>query len=857
MDTKLRNRHRISALLSVIVVVAAAVVMVGLYPFFEKEAGSYEQPAYEEQAFLRHLIYGNYVLYLEQAQYEQGTVISPFSLYFPQADEELRNEQAGITGSNAGNGSGLIVDMEENPDEGENGAIDDSVKGDDSPAQEPAAPDSAGPGVADTGSVDTGSADTGSVDTGSLDTDDGFQDHDSASGIDGDTVVEAGIASGVEISTDTQPQENAVQNIYNEKLIEEREDRLEYLKELRQNCVVEYENWNRYFTSQRRTIDYQVIDENGKVLLNHAGERDILTDQNYVFKAVMHYDSVGRMEVTQLNGQNTSYLLNLLQSFGEVDPMESYYWERYLYETSYKLDNPKNMTFAYAMTQDQLAEFGQRSNYSWRSYYESGAVAKVLTGMLFFVMVMAFFASFWDVTRADASRILRTPLEIVAGVTFGAVAFGYGLTSLVAMTNQGSLYDGLLRANFLPRVAGVMVTLWNILWWCVPFAVVYWAILCIRDIFHIGLKRYFRERTLCGWICGGCSWCCRRVYAFVSSINLQDRSDKSIFKIVGVNFIILAVLCSLWFFGIGALVVYSIIVFIVLRKYYHDLSDKYRILLKATNQIAEGNLEGVIEEDLGVFEPFKNEIEKIQSGFKVAVDEEVKSQKMKTDLITNMSHDLKTPLTAIITYVNLLKEENVTPEQRKAYIDVLEQKSMRLKSLIEDLFEISKANSNNVILNLVDVDIVSLLKEVSLELSDKIEESTIDFRWNLPDEKIVLPLDSQKTYRIFDNLLTNIIKYGMPNTRAYITMKREDDWVVITMKNVSANELTFNPEEITDRFVRGDQARNTEGSGLGMAIAKSFVELQNGKMNVEVEADLFRVIIRWPIGPRDGSEETM
>jgi len=284
-----------------------------------------------------------------------------------------------------------------------------------------------------------------------------------------------------------------------------------------------------------------------------------------------------------------------------------------------------------------------------------------------------------------------------------------------------------------------------------------------------------------------------------------------------------------------------------MRKYYRDLSDKYQILLRATNQIAEGNLEVAIEEDLSVFEPFKKEIQKIQSGFKVAVGEEVKSQKLKTDLISNMSHDLKTPLTAIITYVSLLRDDKTTPEQRKAYIDILEQKSMRLKALIEDLFEISKANSNNVTLNLEDVDIVSLLKEVSLELSDKIEESTIDFRWNLPDEKIVLPLDSQKTYRIFDNLLTNIIKYAMPHTRAYIDMKKEGGYVVTTLKNVSAAELTFNPDEITERFVRGDQARNTEGSGLGMAIAKSFVELQNGRLQIEVEADLFRVIIRWPI----------
>jgi signal transduction histidine kinase len=553
------------------------------------------------------------------------------------------------------------------------------------------------------------------------------------------------------------------------------------------------------------------------------------------------------MEVISTSGENTSKLVTLLQDFGDKDPMSDSYWDQFLYEPELKLMNPRNTTFAYGMTQQQVTALEEVGAASFSSYDNSDGVLKIFLGLVCAVAIFALLFSCLDVTWAESSRILRTPFEVVTGVGCGGVAFGAGLTNLVAVTNQGELYGALLRANFLPGVAGIMVKLWNLLWWSVPFAVVYWAILCLRDVFHIGLKRYLRERTLFGWFCGWVKRCCRKIYYYVGNINLKDRSDRTIFRIVGVNFIILAVLCSLWFFGIGALVLYSAVLFFVMRKYYRDLSEKYRILLKATNQIAEGNLEVAIEEDLSVFEPFKKEIQKIQSGFKVAVDEEVKSQKLKTDLISNMSHDLKTPLTAIITYVNLLKDDRATPEQRKAYIDILEQKSMRLKSLIEDLFEISKANSNNVTLNLEDVDIVSLLKEVSLELSDKIEESTIDFRWNLPDEKIVLPLDGQKTYRIFDNLLTNIIKYAMPNTRAYIDMRKEDGYVVTSLKNVSAAELTFNPDEITERFARGDQSRNTEGSGLGMAIAKSFVELQNGKLLVEVEADLFRVIIRWPI----------
>ena len=783
MDIKLKNRHRISALLSFLIVVAAAVIMTGLYPFFEKEAGRHEQPAYEDQAFLRHLVFGNYVLDLEQYQYANGVVISPFEHFFPEGAYELKNgsldgyaEQTAAASEGTGNPGDVTV-----------------------PAPEAAS------------QIPKDEALAAGEDTASF-----LEDEDYG------------------YLTDEEESYMA-------------EERQEYLRNLRQNCMMEYESWNRYFGSIRNAIDFQVLDENGSILMNYAKDRNILTDDSYVFRVVMHYDGHGRMDVMQLGGQDTSYLLNILQKFGEVDPMEEYYWEQYSSKPQFKLSNPKNITFAYAMTEQQLAEYSLARSSSWGSYYNSGRVAQVFAGLGIFVALAAFLLSCFDVTRADDSKVLRVPLGIVLGVGAGGIGFGYSLTSLVAVTNHGSLYSGLIRANFLPKAADIMVKLWNVFWWCIPFAIIYWAVLCMRDVFHIGFKRYIRERTLCGLFYGWCAGLCRRFYNFLGSINLQDNSDRTIFKIVGVNFIILAVLCSLWFFGIGALIIYSIVLFLVLRKYYRDLTRKYRILLRATNQIAEGNLDVTISEDLGVFEPFKTEIQKIQSGFKVAVDEEVKSQKMKTDLITNMSHDLKTPLTAIITYVNLLKDDNAVPEQRKAYIDVLEQKSMRLKSLIEDLFEISKANSNNVTLNLVDVDIVSLLKEVSLELSDKIEESTIDFRWNLPDEKIVLPLDSQKTYRIFDNLLTNIMKYGMPNTRAYIDMKRDDGGVVITMKNVSANELNFNPEEITERFVRGDQSRNTEGSGLGMAIAKSFVELQNGKMDVEVEADLFRIIIRWPV----------
>ena len=170
---------------------------------------------------------------------------------------------------------------------------------------------------------------------------------------------------------------------------------------------------------------------------------------------------------------------------------------------------------------------------------------------------------------------------------------------------------------------------------------------------------------------------------------------------------------------------------------------------------------------------------------------------------------------------------------------------MRLKALIEDLFEVSKASSGSVSMHLEPVDLVSLIKEVRLELSERIAGCGVDFRWKLPEEKVMVNLDGQRTYRIFENLLVNIMKYAMPGTRAYVNLEQQEGFVVVTLMNISASEISVSPQELMERFVRGDESRNTEGSGLGLAIAKSFTELQEGTMELSLEGDLFRVVLRW------------
>ena len=215
---------------------------------------------------------------------------------------------------------------------------------------------------------------------------------------------------------------------------------------------------------------------------------------------------------------------------------------------------------------------------------------------------------------------------------------------------------------------------------------------------------------------------------------------------------------------------------------------------------------------------------------------------MKSELITNVSHDLKTPLTSIINYVELIKkEEDLQPEYLKDYVKVLDNKSKRLKVLIEDLFEASKASTGNIELELVRLDLKQLLQQSIGELEDKLEEANLGLRVNLTEESTYVLADGRRLYRVFENLICNISKYSLPNTRVYIDVAKEDGKIITTMKNISSYELNFDPEEIMERFKRADESRNTEGSGLGLAIARDLVSLQGGNMSIDIDGDLFKV----------------
>ena len=268
-----------------------------------------------------------------------------------------------------------------------------------------------------------------------------------------------------------------------------------------------------------------------------------------------------------------------------------------------------------------------------------------------------------------------------------------------------------------------------------------------------------------------------------------------------------------------------------------------RIVLK-TSELAVGKL----GQDLGVsgksvLAALAGNINVLKQGVTTLQNEQAKSERLKTELITNVSHDLRTPLTSIITYTELLKKEDVSNENRIAYVEIIDQKSQRLKVLIDDLFEVSKMASGNVELNKEKVDLVQLLQQTLAEYDSAIRNSSLQFRLPNMEMPVYAYVDGQKLFRVFDNLIGNVLKYSLDNSRVYITIRTAGNQVTISFKNVSKYEMSENRDELFERFKRGDSSRHTEGSGLGLAIAKSIVDLHEGNLAIEVDGDLFKVTL--------------
>lgn len=271
-------------------------------------------------------------------------------------------------------------------------------------------------------------------------------------------------------------------------------------------------------------------------------------------------------------------------------------------------------------------------------------------------------------------------------------------------------------------------------------------------------------------------------------------------------------------------------------------------LKKGIEEIALGNMEyqiplqGLRGENLKLAEMING----IANGYHMAVEEAMKNERLKTDLITNVSHDIKTPLTSIINYVAILKQSDIADPKIQGYLDILEAKAQRLKTLTEDVVEASKVSSGNISLEYMDVDLVEMIQQTEGEMAEKFEARNLKMIVNLPAEPAVVHVDGRRMWRVLENIFGNAAKYAMPGTRVYADLKLEEDTVDLSLKNVSEHQLNISADELTERFIRGDLSRSSEGSGLGLSIAQSLTTMQGGTFNLYLDGDLFRVNIRFP-----------
>ena len=351
-------------------------------------------------------------------------------------------------------------------------------------------------------------------------------------------------------------------------------------------------------------------------------------------------------------------------------------------------------------------------------------------------------------------------------------------------------------------------------------------------------------------------WCYKVGKEFYSTAGSKKKTQILVILVLGINIVVDGILVFVtedYFYSYGIfaflpLVIWNILCGLAIVKLIVD----YVKILQAARAITEGELDRKVElgRTLPIFNEMADTVNSMGAGLEKAVGESLKSERLKTELITNVSHDLKTPLTSIISYVDLLKGENIENETAREYINVLDERSHRLKQLVEDLVEASKAVTGNLKAELQVICLDELIGQAIGEYQDRIEASGLIIVTDRIEEVWAMA-DGKHMWRIMENLLVNVCKYAMPHTRVYVETYSKEGYGYCVVKNISKEPLNIDPKELTERFVRGDASRTTEGSGLGLAIAKSLILLQQGLLDITIDGDLFKVTVKIPLAKRE------
>ncbi len=530
--------------------------------------------------------------------------------------------------------------------------------------------------------------------------------------------------------------------------------------------------------------------------------------------------------------KNTNFRFELYEQDGKLWSESTYKGEDYGFHETFRFDlynseyyDPNWITVE-AYVVDPLTaddEFSSRANLMEKLYQNRTAApvaGAISAGVLLITFVYLLCAAGRKKGEAElvVGGLHRVPFDLLSLVT---VPLGVLCVAVTWIFGYSVLETGI---GFTLGMTGLYALL--------LFYVMSFAVRCKAHNFWSGLL-----------VCRVYRWLKRKGLLLYHNMNFLW---KSLVVISGFTFITLLVgsFCILMYDSSFVIFFwfYMAIAYFALLALAIGFQLQYRRIRDGIHRIVSGDPTARIDTN-GLYGDMREQAEnlnRINASVQTAVEKQLKSERLKTELITNVSHDIKTPLTSIVNYVDLLKKQDVQDETVKEYIEVLDRQSTRLKKLIEDLLEASKASTGNINVNLAPLDSVELVKQVAGEYVDRLRDKGLELVVNLPQREVPVLADGQLLWRVFDNLLSNAQKYSQPGTRVYLDLQEAKGQVVVTFRNISAYSLNISGDELMERFVRGDSSRHTEGSGLGLSIARSLIELMNGHFGIVVDGDLFK-----------------
>lgn len=590
---------------------------------------------------------------------------------------------------------------------------------------------------------------------------------------------------------------------------------------------------NNYLTTDEQLF-YIAKSLDGEVLTNLKSPIDSINYADYGLNVTVSFDSQGNC---QASGDQAYGLCNILS----LDNYIGYY--DHIGFQKVTLNNPTNLSVTYLIPKNVTTFTGIFGEVDSWTMYNGLTLTLCLVSLAILSVVLVIYPMRYV--------SLCNPFKIVCAWSFEwnfiiwsiVLTFLYsGLIVLVGTSINGQLLY--IVNGFGLNISNNLLMIINIGYWMLTLLCSSVVIYLLKYIIVSGPIHYIKEHT--AFVCL-LRWIRNKLISF-TTVDIDKTIAKKLLTIAFINSGMI-IFCAFINPSVGLLVaiIYSLISLVFVYKKGIEVQDNYHQLMNAIECIITQDFDSIDEKELGIFASSKLQLMELSDNVQNAISEQVKSQKLKTELISNVSHDLKTPLTCIKNYIALLDDDKLNDEDRKHYVEQLKLYANRLKRLIEDLFEISKVDSGNIQLDYQALDIVSLLEQVMVENEDLLETKHIEIIKKLPADKIILNLDSDKTYRIFENLFTNISKYALSNSRAYISITSTNDEVLIEFSNISEQPMDFTAQEITERFVRGDKSRSQQGSGLGLAIARSFTEVQGGTFNLSIDCDLFKAGVSFPL----------